>query len=125
VSSSGDCEPFYYGGCEGNNNRFESADECEAECNGMAAATTRPPAQHTDRPPVDSRPDDSDSTGSLSYDSIVVFCIALILYCTYVTGLGTNRMVCVVGDGNNAHIGESLQRTAPTFIASLSPIFYL
>ena len=63
MSSSGDCEPFYYGGCEGNDNSFESADECEAECSGMAAATTTPPAQHTDRPPVDSRPDDSDESG--------------------------------------------------------------
>ena len=75
VSSSGDCEPFYYGGCEGNDNRFESADECEAECSGVVAATTRPPAQHTDRPPVDSRFDDSDSTGSLSYVSIIISCI--------------------------------------------------
>ena len=47
MSSSGDCEPFYYGGCEGNDNRFESADECEAECSGAAPTTTRPPARTT------------------------------------------------------------------------------
>ena len=57
VSSSGDCEPFYYGGCEGNDNRFESADECEAECSGAAITTTRPPARQTERP------DDSHEQG--------------------------------------------------------------
>ena len=57
VSSSGDCEPFYYGGCDGNDNRFESADECEAECSGVAPTTTRPPAQQTERP------DDSHELG--------------------------------------------------------------
>ena len=55
VSSSGDCESFYYGGCEGNDNRFESADECEAECSGVAAATTRPPARTTQRPHLPDR----------------------------------------------------------------------
>jgi len=56
VSSSGDCEPFYYGGCEGNDNRFESADECEAECSGVAEVTTwRPPARTTQRPHLPDR----------------------------------------------------------------------
>ena len=49
VSSSGQCEAFYYGGCEGNDNRFESAEDCESEC--MRALTTHRP--QTDRPPVD------------------------------------------------------------------------
>ncbi|XP_042856111.1 papilin-like, partial [Penaeus japonicus] len=31
-SSSGTCKPFVYGGCLGNNNRFESKDECEEMC---------------------------------------------------------------------------------------------
>jgi len=64
VSSSGDCEPFYYGGCEGNDNRFESAEQCEAECMRAPATTSRPPRQ-TDRPHVDTRPDDSHGLGLL------------------------------------------------------------
>jgi len=46
VSSLGLCQAFYYGGCEGNDNRFESADECEAEC--TRAATTKPSSEMSD-----------------------------------------------------------------------------
>jgi hypothetical protein len=27
-----ECEEFYYGGCGGNENNYESPDECEASC---------------------------------------------------------------------------------------------
>jgi len=50
VSSSGQCEPFYYGGCEGNDNRFESPEECQAQCIRSEAATTRRPPRETERP---------------------------------------------------------------------------
>jgi len=54
VSSSGRCEAFYYGGCEGNENRFESAEDCESEC---MSATTRRPQVQTERPDVDTSHD--------------------------------------------------------------------
>jgi len=63
VSSLGQCEAFYYGGCEGNDNRFKSAEDCESEC--MRALTTRRP--QTDRPPVDvTTPRSPHDTGFLT-----------------------------------------------------------
>ena len=43
MSSLGLCQPFYYGGCEGNDNRFKSNEECEAEC---MRPTTKPTVDH-------------------------------------------------------------------------------
>lgn len=31
-STLGQCQAFYYGGCGGTDNRFNSSDECEAQC---------------------------------------------------------------------------------------------
>ena len=28
----GECKPFYYGGCDGNNNNFATIEECENKC---------------------------------------------------------------------------------------------
>jgi len=33
-STAGVCSVFIYGGCDGNNNRFNSYDDCQAGCNG-------------------------------------------------------------------------------------------
>jgi len=58
VRWSGQCEVFYYGGCGGNENRFESAEDCESEC----MVTTRIP--QTERPPADdTTPRSTDDTG--------------------------------------------------------------
>jgi len=85
VSSSGQCEAFYYGGCEGNDNRFESAEDCESEC--MRALTTRRP--QTDRPPVDvTTPRSPHDTGLLlavnvSVESQYLLNKKLRLYCCF------------------------------------------
>ena len=63
VSSSGHCEEFYYGGCEGSDNRFETSEDCEAEC--MRERTTRSPQQQTQRPDDDTRPDSDHDLGLL------------------------------------------------------------
>jgi hypothetical protein len=34
--ATGECEAFTYGGCEGNNNNFETPEACELACAGDA-----------------------------------------------------------------------------------------
>lgn len=33
-STAGACSVFIYGGCDGNNNRFTSYDDCQSNCDG-------------------------------------------------------------------------------------------
>ena len=35
-STSDQCEQFIYGGCQGNDNNFETVEECEAKCRGQS-----------------------------------------------------------------------------------------
>jgi hypothetical protein len=39
--ADGNCQPFVYGGCQGNDNRFSTLAECEAKCGG--SLSTCPP----------------------------------------------------------------------------------
>ena len=34
-STSGECELFIYGGCQGNSNNFDTIEQCESTCKGM------------------------------------------------------------------------------------------
>jgi len=52
VSSSGQCEAFYYGGCEGNDNRFESAEDCESSCVTTTPAPTAKPSGYRFLPDI-------------------------------------------------------------------------
>lgn len=46
-SVSGRCERFYYGGCDGNANRFNDQESCEHRCLAAAGAG-RPRPTYTD-----------------------------------------------------------------------------
>ncbi|XP_054711732.1 BPTI/Kunitz domain-containing protein-like isoform X2 [Uloborus diversus] len=48
---SGQCHEFVYGGCLGNKNQFESREECEEFCKGMALDKTDECTKPADRGP--------------------------------------------------------------------------
>jgi len=35
-AESGQCEEFYYGGCAGNANRYETIEQCQQTCSGAS-----------------------------------------------------------------------------------------
>lgn len=37
--TDGSCQPFVYGGCEGNGNNYQSKEECLAKCAGVTGKT--------------------------------------------------------------------------------------
>ncbi len=40
-STSGECEQFGYGGCQGNKNNFETKEDCKHTCTGMLNISIR------------------------------------------------------------------------------------
>ncbi|XP_063350484.1 kunitz-type protease inhibitor 2 [Pelmatolapia mariae] len=68
--TSGNCSGFVYGGCEANENHFESQEECEATCSGVTGpvlpdeSTPAPPPVKAPRMapnvPVESDPESAD-----------------------------------------------------------------
>ena len=50
---SGRCEPFTYGGCQGNRNKFLTEQECTAECGGGEPVPTDPPSTPAPPSPVE------------------------------------------------------------------------
>jgi hypothetical protein len=46
-AADGNCQPFVYGGCEGNPNRFATLAECEAQCGGGTLSRCPPTVPST------------------------------------------------------------------------------
>ncbi|KAL2096432.1 hypothetical protein ACEWY4_008580 [Coilia grayii] len=51
-SSTGSCQTFIYGGCQGNKNNYATAEMCQATCNGKGTPSPRRPADVTPMVPA-------------------------------------------------------------------------
>lgn len=73
-SQASRCKPFYYGGCGGNNNNFESQAACQRRCESH-----RPPPQ-VDRPaPV--QPEQEPFRIGKCYEFFFYYAAKMILFC--------------------------------------------
>ncbi len=75
-TATGQCEPFIYGGCQGNANNFETLQACQATCGGQMCPDPTDPAVHyvSQDPGVCARIDFGCAMGQIGFDDPVCGC---------------------------------------------------
>lgn len=86
-SQSGECRPFVYGGCGGNQNRFTSKQDCESLC-GTKSSVTETRSALTEDLPSDRWCNDENSDSvfqcGVTEDTLFLFSIFLLFIILFV-----------------------------------------